>query len=159
MKKNILSFILLLFLAACNSNKKNSIKEVPDEVKKAIAESNTVYWQAFAKGDSSLFIERYAADACIMPPNTSAMCGITAAPAFYNVAYHQMGIRNGKFITTEIFPGNEEYVTENGLFELRDSTNKLINNGKYLVLWKKTNKGWQMFRDCFSSNNPLPNTK
>jgi ketosteroid isomerase-like protein len=64
-----------------------------------------------------------------------------------------MHIRNGKFTTTEVF-GNGEFITEHGLFELRDSTNSLIDNGKYLVLWKKTEKGWKMFRDCFSSNNP-----
>lgn len=155
MKKSILYFVPLLLLIACNSKQTT----VSEEVKKAIAESNITYWQAFVKGDSSLFIERYAEDACIMPPNIPAMCGQTAASTFYNIAYHQMGIRNGKFTTTEVFPGNGEYVTENGLFELRDSTNKLIDNGKYLVLWKKTNKGWQMFRDCFSSNNPMQGAK
>jgi ketosteroid isomerase-like protein len=27
-----------------------------------------------------------------------------------------------------------------------------MDEGKYLVLWKKTAKGWKMFRDSFSSN-------
>ncbi|MHA7129288.1 YybH family protein [Algoriphagus namhaensis] len=124
------------------------------EVREAIARSNIVYWQAFVQGDSSLFIDRYAKDACIMLPNAPSMCGEMAAQDFFSTAYKLMGIRNGKFTTTEIF-GTGQYVTENGLFELRDSTNNLIDNGKYLVLWKNTEEGWKMFRDSFSSNNSI----
>jgi ketosteroid isomerase-like protein len=36
--------------------------------------------------------------------------------------------------------------------ESRDAQNTLVDDGKYLVLWKKTDKGWKMFRDSFSSN-------
>jgi ketosteroid isomerase-like protein len=151
MKKSIVILLSALSYVACkqNSTSTNNLAEA----KKEIAESNITYWQAFVKADSSLFIERYAEDACIMPPNVPAICGNTAAPAFFKVAWQQMGIRNGKFTTTEVFGGSEEYVTENGLFELRDSVNKLIDNGKYLVLWKKTAAGWKMFRDSFSSDN------
>ena len=154
MKKQSVLILSIVSIIACNQQKRNNPYFMED-AKKAIAESNITYWKAFEKNDSTLFIERYAEDACIMPPNTPAMCGKTAAPTFYYVAYHQMGIRNGKFTTTEIFPGNEQYVIENGLFELRDSTAELIDNGKYLVLWKKTSKGWQMYRDCFNSNNKI----
>ena len=36
-----------------------------EEAKKEIAESNEIYFTAFAKNDSSIFINRYAEDACI----------------------------------------------------------------------------------------------
>jgi ketosteroid isomerase-like protein len=28
----------------------------------------------------------------------------------------------------------------------------MFDDGKFLVLWKKTDKGWKMYRDSFSSN-------
>ena len=31
---------------------------------------------------------------------------------------------------------------------------ELFDDGKFLVLWKKTKNGWKMFRDSFSSNHP-----
>ncbi len=43
-------------------------------------------------------------------------------------------------------------VTEAGLFLLFDGNKLMIDEGKYLVLWKKTPNGWKMFRDSFSSN-------
>lgn len=156
MKNFIIVTFATLFAMACNHVKPaepEASTAALEEAKTAIAQSNITYWQAFEKGDSALFIDRYAVDACIMLPNAPSMCGQNAAPAFFAAAYKLMGIRNGKFTTTEVF-GNSEFVTENGLFELRDSANKLIDNGKYLVLWKKTRRSWKMFRDCFNSNNP-----
>ncbi|MEO6548227.1 MAG: nuclear transport factor 2 family protein [Ferruginibacter sp.] len=156
MKNFIIVTFVTLFATTCNYVKPTEPETSTtalEEAKTIIARSNIVYWQAFAKNDAALFIDRYAADACIMLPNAPSMCGQNAAAAFFAAAYKLMGIRNGKFTTTEVF-GNSEYVTENGLFELRDSANNLIDNGKYLVLWKKTEQSWKMFRDCFSSNNP-----
>jgi len=123
-----------------------------EEARKAIEESNAIYFQAFAKGDSQIFIDRYAEDACILPPNSPAMCGPAAALEFYKVAYNQFGLRSGKFITTQVYGLGDGYVAEEGLWQSFDSNNTLFDDGKFLVLWKKTPKGWKMFRDSFSSN-------
>lgn len=124
-----------------------------EDAKKAIAESNAIYFQSFAKGDSSIFIDRYAEDCCIMAPNTPAICGPGAPRTFFKIAYDKIGLRNGKFITTQVYGDGNEYVTEEGLWQSFDANNKLFDDGKFLVLWKKTAKGWKMYRDSFSSNN------
>jgi ketosteroid isomerase-like protein len=128
------------------------VQSTLEDAKKAIAESNDIYFQAFVKGDSSIFVNRYAKDACIMPPNAPAMCGSAAALEFFRLAYHQFGLRNGKFITTAVYGEGAEFVTEEGLWQSFDSNNKMFDDGKFLVLWKKTPEGWKMFRDSFSSN-------
>jgi hypothetical protein len=71
---------------------------------------------------------------------------------FFRIAYNQIGLRNGKFITTEIYGDGEEFVTEEGKWLSFDASNTLIDNGKYLVLWKKGPEGWKMLRDSFSSD-------
>ena len=53
-----------------------------EEAKKGIAASNGIYFQAFAKGDSSIFIDRYAKDCWIIPPNSPALCGADAPREF-----------------------------------------------------------------------------
>ncbi|MVT12533.1 YybH family protein [Chitinophaga tropicalis] len=143
-------FILLgsLLIAGCNT-KDTKLQEA----RKAIAASNEIYFQAFVKGDSSIFIDRYAADCCIMPPGQPAICGPEAALEFFRTAYYKIGLRNGKFITTDVFGDGEEYVTEVGLWQSFDADNVMFDDGKFLVLWKKTDKGWKMFRDSFSSNH------
>ena len=123
-----------------------------EEAKKAIAASNGIYFQAFVKGDSSIFIARYAKDCWIMPPNAPALCGEDAALEFFKTAYHTFGLRNGKFITIDVFGDGGEFVTEEGFWQSFDADHKLFDNGKFLVLWKKTPDGWKKFRDSFSSD-------
>lgn len=128
-----------------------------EEAKKAIAESNAVYFTSFVKNDPSIFIDRYAEDCFIMAPNAPAIYGKEGAAVFFKEAYENYGLRNGKFITQEVYGLNEDYVVEVGLWESYNEKNELFDNGKFLVLWKKTKNGWKMFRDSFSSNNtPTP---
>jgi ketosteroid isomerase-like protein len=123
-----------------------------EEAKKAIAASNEVFFQAFAKGDSSLFTDRYARDCWIMRPNAQTLCGKDAPLEFFKLAYNKFGVRNGKFITIDVFGDGVEYVTEVGFWQLFGIDNKLLDDGKFLVLWKKTTEGWKMFRDSFNSD-------
>jgi ketosteroid isomerase-like protein len=123
-----------------------------EEAKQAIAKSNAIYFDAFVKNDSSIFINRYAEDCCIMAPNAPAMCGKNVPGKFFKVAYNEIGLRGGKFITQEVFGAGDGYVAEVGLWQSFNKEGKLFDDGKFLVLWNKTPKGWKMFRDSFSSN-------
>lgn len=150
-----LIFVSALFLFdSCSTSESKSNTNL-EEAKQAIAASNDVYFQAFVKNDSSIFIDRYAEDCCIMGPNAPAMCGANAPLEFFKMAYHDFGLRNGKFITQEVFGVGEDYVAEVGLWQSFDANNVLMDDGKFLVLWKKTPKGWKMFRDSFSSNRAM----
>ena len=126
-----------------------------EEARKAIEASNEVYFTSFAKGDSSIFIDRYAKDCCILAPNAPALCGESAPLHFFKIAYDEIGLRNGKFIITQIYGDGKEFVTEEGVWQSFDKNNVMFDQGKYLVLWKKTPEGWKMFRDSFSSDKAL----
>nr|WP_294947631.1 hypothetical protein [uncultured Mucilaginibacter sp.] len=123
------------------------------EAKKAIAASNAIYFKAFAKGDSSIFINRYAPDCWIMTPNAQSLCGPDAPLIFFKLAYEKFGLRNGKFITVDVYGVSKDIVAETGFWQSFNARNEMFDNGKYLVLWKKTSKGWKMYRDSFSSDN------
>ena len=87
-----------------------------------------------------------------MAPNAPAVCGENAALQFFRIAYNQVGLRNGKFITIDVFGDGKEFVTEEGFWQSFDANNKMFDSGKFLVLWKKTPEGWKMFRDSFNSD-------
>lgn len=129
-----------------------NVQDDLEEVRRAIAESNAIYFTSFEKNDSAIFIGRYAEDACILPPGSPPLCGRQEAARFFRDAYDNYGLRGGKFITTAIYGDGNEFVTEEGLWQSFDSNGKLFDDGKFLVLWKKTVVGWKMYRDAFSSN-------
>jgi ketosteroid isomerase-like protein len=99
-----------------------------------------------------LFIDRYTKDCWIMPPNAPALCGEDAPLEFFKTAFNKFGVRNGKFTTIDVFGDGVKFVTEVGFWQLFDAKKRLFDNGKFLVLWKKTPDGWKMFRDSFSSD-------
>ena len=142
--------LLAVLLAAANGIANAQLQEP----KKSIATSNARYFQSFEKNDSSIFIDSYAEDACILAPNAPPACGRKAIAGFFRAAWRDYGLRNGKFITTNVYGDGKEYVTEEGIWQSGNAKGELFDDGKFLVLWKKTSNGWKMFRDSFSSNRP-----
>jgi len=123
-----------------------------EEAKKAIAKSNELYFQAFARNDASLFIDRYAEDCWIMLPNAPALCGPNAANDFFQRGYNQFGVRNGKLITVDVYGVSEDVVAEVGFWKLYNVDNIEFDDGKFIVLWKITPGGWKMWRESFNSS-------
>lgn len=152
-RKNIylLAQVAVITLMSYNCIAQSANTELED-AKKAIAASNDIYFEAFSRGDSSIFIERYTEDCWIMPPNAPTLCGVNAPREFFRTAYDKFGLRDGKFITIDVSGDGKEFVTEVGFWESFDAEHKMYDHGKFLVLWKKTAKGWKMFRDSFSSD-------
>jgi ketosteroid isomerase-like protein len=149
-KKTLLVFFLVLghFIVNAQSDKGNTFLA---EAKKEIAASNATYFIAIAKNDGSI-LNHYADDACLLPPNSPVLCSHAEMAKFFKDGYEKYGLKGGKFITKNIYGDGREYVTEEGLWQSFDAHGKVFDDGKFLVLWKKTKNGWKMFRDSFSSN-------
>jgi ketosteroid isomerase-like protein len=148
---SVLLLFLTFILTYCKNNKRDTDSDAA-EAKKAIAASNALYFESFKNDDSSIFINSYAEDACIMAPNTPEVCGRRGAAKFFRATYDRYGLRGGKFITTAIYGDGTGYVTEEGLWLSINAKGVIFDKGKFLVLWKKTTEGWKMFRDSFSAN-------
>jgi ketosteroid isomerase-like protein len=158
----LILFLITLLSPSCHAQSNTKNKNL-QEAKKAIAESNAIYFESFAKNDSSIFITRYAEDACIMAPFAPPSCGRGNVAKFFREAYDRYGLRDGNFITTAVYGDANEYVTEEGLWQSINDKGEIFDQGKFLVLWKKTKDGWKMFRDSFSSDRkkgvPLTKTR
>src|SRR5579859_3848131 len=123
-------------------------------IKSDIEQVNKMYAWAFMKGDSSLLLSCYTPDACLMPANSPSLCGRDGLLLFYRAAYYRMGMRNITFTSGGLYGQTDDFVTEQGTYEMFDADNKSVGKGKFLVLWKKTAEGWKMFRDMFNSDAP-----
>jgi ketosteroid isomerase-like protein len=158
MKTNkILKFSLLALSIVCVSSYAQTDKSNQlEQAKKSIAKINLIYFDLYAKNDGSI-LKLYTQDACLMPPNAPALCGIEALAKDFKDTFAAGTVKGGKFTTTQIYGDGLEYVTEEGSFQIFSTNGKQIDNGKYLKLWKKTKEGWKMFRDSFNSNHSQQN--
>ncbi|MEO7989989.1 MAG: nuclear transport factor 2 family protein [Chryseolinea sp.] len=146
MKRITLLMLLISATAICNAQSKQNARL--EEARKAIASSNAIYSDLALKNDGSI-LSRYSEDACILPPNAPALCGQEGILKFFK----ETPPVHGKFTTLNVYGDGNEYVTEEGLYEIFDLNGKKLDDGKVLVLWKKTQDGWKMYRDMFSSSH------
>jgi ketosteroid isomerase-like protein len=60
--------------------------------------------------------------------------------------YEKNGTQNVIFITNSLSTDNE-FIAELGVARLLDADDNIKNEGKYLVVWKKENGEWKLYRD------------
>jgi ketosteroid isomerase-like protein len=115
----------------------------------AIEAANAEISAAAVKGDAARVAAMYAADAIVMPAGSEPIKGSDAILKFWQSSL--AGIGGVALKTVDLFE-HGSMATEVGQYELRDKTGKMIDHGKYMVLWRKEGGKWKLFRDMFSTN-------
>lgn len=155
MKKNntVWAIAGLAFLFICtNCNAQTNNNPGLDAIKQEIGRDNALYFKLFQKKDA-VIVNLYTDDGCLLVPNEPAKCGETALTKDFKDTYAAGTVSGVKFTTQNIYGDGKVYVTEEGTWQVFDAKGKLIDNGKYLKLWKNTKEGWKIFRDLFNSDN------
>lgn len=145
MNKTISFLLFVISIYNCQAQQKET-RELR-EARQAIEASNLIYAELANKGGESI-LTRYTDDACLLPPNAPPVCGKENIANFF---------KNGPkvqvtFTIQHLYGDATAFVTEESFYEMRDMNGNLIDDGKVVVVWKKTADGWKMHRDMFSSN-------
>jgi ketosteroid isomerase-like protein len=145
MKKLMLSLSLLI--AGGISQAQSKKDQQLEDARKAIIASDAIFSDLANKDDGSI-LTRYTEDACLLPPNSAPVCGRDNILNFFKGGPKV----HSKFIIQHIYGDGNDFVTEESNYELFDLNNNKLDEGKVIVIWKKTKDGWKMHRDMFSSN-------
>lgn len=148
-----------ILVVACSQNEASTTSDSntqesfnQDQAKAAIDSSNEAFGTAFAKGDSATLVNFYLDDAKVYPPNMPAMDDYGMGSLATQIP--KMGISTTKLQAQEVL-GGPDYAVEVGTYKMGDSA-KDLDVGKYIVVWKKENGKWKMYRDIWNSDNPPP---
>ncbi len=153
-QNNLITAILCIALFLVYSNCRAQITNTSDlsDTKKAIEKINTTYYDLFAKKDSAI-VNLYTEDGYLLSPNAPPICGRKALTKDFEDTFADGKVKGVKFMTIDVYGDSKEYVTEEGTWQVFDPQGKLLDDGKYLKLWKRTKDGWKIFRDLFNSNH------
>jgi ketosteroid isomerase-like protein len=94
----------------------------------------------------------YADDAWIMPTASETIVGRDAIETFWKGALSS-GIAHVSLKTLELYDGRD-HCTEVGRYELRANSGKVLDVGKYIVIWHREHGHWTLLRDMFSTDLP-----
>ncbi len=157
MTKIFLSLGLAAVLFSCADKASQTTTATSDsfnlsEVKKSIEATNKQFSDAVGKGDSATVVSFYHSDAKVYPPNMPE--GKSSVLGSMSKQLPAMGVKSFTVNTSDV-TGNAEQVVETGTWEMGDGSKK-VDNGKYIVVWKKENGNWKVWRDIWNSDNPPP---
>jgi len=133
----------------------DSMPVITDSVTDDIRKVELQYKEALITGDTALFLKCYASDACIMPPNAPMLSGQRGLTQFFKGA-RQAGVRDATFTSLGLFGQTSEYVTQQGAVGLLDAAQHPMGKTKVLIVWKKADEGWKMFRHMLNFDAPTP---
>lgn len=144
-----------LFITACNpateSTKETQTAPAFDlaTAKAEIVAANKDFSARLGKQDSTGLSNLYSQDAKFMMNGSPAIIGRPAIQhAFAGLI--NSGISRIDLTTVDVW-GSENLVTEEGEYTLFAGEAQ-VDKGKYLVLWKKEEGNWHLFRDIFNSD-------
>jgi len=157
----------VICLVACNSASTDSKTAEATETKNspafdlataktAIEAENAKFMDAFKKGDSAAAASNYSQDAILLPPNGEPVAKSSIAPLWGS--FIRMGVKDVKLVIDDI-AGNAEIISETGHYEIYAAENKVLDKGKYVVVWKPENGAWKMYRDIWNSSMPAAPAK
>jgi len=128
-----------------------------DAAKKAIEERNHLFMDLFGKSDSNGLGDLYTKDAKLLGANTESAVGRSniqsAFAGFINAGAAKIEIKtNGLW-------GDENMLVSEDAWKLFTKDGTEIDHGKAIVIWKKEDGKWKLFRDIFNSDLPIPTSK
>ncbi|MDX1478981.1 MAG: DUF4440 domain-containing protein [Saprospiraceae bacterium] len=138
------TFFLILFTL----NAVTAQKDVSDE----IGEANARFMELFASGDVDAFMTMYTDDARILPPNSPVIAGREAVKEFW-AGMMAAGI-TPKLKTTTAHGFGKTAIEEGTVGIYAGDT--MVDEVKYIVIWKKVDGQWKLHQDIWNSNMPVP---
>ena len=147
-KSGLIAVLAGLALGACAAPEPPEARDVSAEIQAA----DEQFAAAFAAGDAAAVAALYTDDGMLLPPNGDFVSGRAAIQGFWR-AVMGMGVASAKLTVVEA-ESIGDTAWEVGRYNLYTAAGDAIDEGKYIVVWKRTEAGWRLHRDIWNSSRP-----
>ncbi|RYY13811.1 MAG: DUF4440 domain-containing protein [Chitinophagaceae bacterium] len=162
-KPTVFSFLVLLAtssIISCDTAENPELVEIKkpvfslDSARAGIQAANKTFMELLTKGDSAGIANLYTDDAKLLFPDAPPIVGKAAIQSVFG-GIIRSGVTRVELITKEVF-GTEELVGEEEEVNIYVG-DKIVAEDKALVLWKKENGQWKLFRDMTNAQKKIHN--
>ena len=119
-------------------------------VQAAIEAAVEKFMAAFNRGDAAALADLYTENGQLLPTGSDFVTGKAAIQAFWQGAI-DMGIKSARLETVEA-EGHGDTAIEIGKYTLSGEAGKIMDRGKYVVIWKQKASQWKLHRDIWNSS-------
>jgi len=104
----------------------------------------------FSRGDAAAIADIYTNNGMLLPPESDLVQGKQDIEAFWQVAI-DMGIKNLKLDIVEVEQHGDTAI-EMSKYTMSSADDKLLDQGKGIVIWKYEGGSWKLHRDIWNSS-------
>jgi uncharacterized protein (TIGR02246 family) len=138
-----------LVLAAIAAMAATPVRAAAQDVRADIESANQAFSAAFAKGDAAALAEMYSEDGQVLSPGQDIVSGRAGIQKAWQGAIDS-GLK-GLELTTREVESHGDSAYEVGTWVLRNASGQ-VDNGKYMVIWKKQGGAWKLHRDIWNTS-------
>lgn len=138
-----------ILLGACTSTPP---QQQPQDVSTEIRVANEEFVAALTQQDAQALAGLYTADAQLLPPNGDFVTGRSDIETFWQ-GVMDAGVAAAALTTVEAI-GTDSLAYEVGRYIMTDANGATIDEGKYIVIWRRGADGWKLHRDIWNSSQP-----
>ena len=124
------------------------------EVHDAIAAANEILMTTYSRGDAAGLTAVYTENGQMLVSNMDFVTGAQAIQTTFQ-AFMDMGIKAIKLETIEV-EGYGDTASEVGKYTLEGEGGQVLDQGKYIVIWKQEAGQWKLHRDIFNTSMLAP---
>jgi uncharacterized protein (TIGR02246 family) len=123
------------------------------ELRAEIDAVNARFIEAVRRGDAAGIAACYADDAAILPPGSEMVRGREGIEAFWR-AFIAIGVAAELRTKTLELEGDGDRAAEVATYMMVAENGGTVDVGKYIVLWRRQDGEWKLFRDIWNSSLP-----
>lgn len=128
---------------------------LPADPAAIVTERNAAFMAGIAAGDSATVAANYTEDAVLMPPGMTTVEGREAIGQFWQGGI-SAGIARVELAPGDVIATSADTILERSTARVFAADGTQIDEGKYVVVWRKVGDQWFMAWDIWNSDAGAP---
>lgn len=125
------------------------------EIRDHVATVNRAFSEAVARGNAEAMAAVYTDDAVLLPPGSPPVQGREAIAEFFRGMLDATGLAAIDLETREVrVDGATAYEVGRARLTFRSPESETTSTAKYVVVWKRTDRGWRWHVDIWNDDPP-----
>lgn len=146
-----LVFVVIIVIGGCQNQ--HDAATNGNTLLAEIRKENDKHEKTFRQGDAVGKADLYTEDGMMLPPGSDFVKGRQAIAAFWQAGM-ESGLTDLDLEIVEV-ERHDDTAIEVGEFMLRGEGNQVVDQGKYIAIWKHVEDGsWKIHRGIFNSSLP-----
>ncbi|HEB26628.1 MAG TPA: SgcJ/EcaC family oxidoreductase [Porticoccus sp.] len=123
------------------------------DVYDAIVAADKTFMSTFSQGNAAAIANLYTEDGQFLAPNGGFVTGRKAIEDTFQ-SFMNMGVKEIKLEVLEV-EGYGDTASEVGKYTLEGEGGQVMDEGKFVVLWKQEAGQWKLHRDIINTSMPV----